>query len=75
MSSRRTPRDPSGRGALLGLRQQLRQEYGDAVPGELIDRVAEETLRELQGARIRDFVPVFAWRRARQRLREQRSSA
>lgn len=53
---------------LPGLRRQLADEYGD-VPSETIDKVAKQSLGEFQGARVRDFVPVFAWRRARQRLR------
>jgi Protein of unknown function (DUF3562)/Protein-tyrosine-phosphatase-like, N-terminal domain len=67
--------DTRGRGEppladpLPGLRKQLAEEYGEAVPAETIEQVAEQTLDELQGARIREFVPVFAWRRARQRLR------
>ena len=50
------------------LRNQLEEEYGGSVPPDMIDRVAEQSLREFQGARVREFVPVFAWRRARQRL-------
>lgn len=55
--------------ALPGLRRQLAEEYGEEVTPETIDRVAEQSLGELRGARVREFVPVFAWRRARQRLR------
>jgi hypothetical protein len=58
-----TIRDP-----LPGLRQQLASEYGAIVPRETIDRVAEQALHELEGVRIREFVPVLAWRRARARL-------
>lgn len=50
------------------LREQLASEYGAIVPREMIDRAAEEALEELHEARIREFVPVFAWRRARERL-------
>jgi hypothetical protein len=53
---------------LSRLRSQLEEEYGGSVPSQTIDHVAEQTLREFQGARVREFVPVFAWRRARQRL-------
>jgi len=53
---------------LSRLRSQLEEEYGGSVPPDTIDRVAEQTLREFQEARVREFVPVFAWRRARQRL-------
>jgi hypothetical protein len=55
---------------LPGLRKQLEMEYGGAVPPESIHRAAVEALDELSGARIREFVPVFAWRRARARLRQ-----
>jgi hypothetical protein len=54
---------------LPGLRQQLESEYGGTVPPESIHQAAAEALDELSGARIREFVPVFAWRRARARLR------
>jgi hypothetical protein len=67
-----TERDLSGQSVtnpLAGLRRRLAEEYGDDVTPETIDRVAEQSLGELQGARVREFVPVFAWRRARQRLR------
>lgn len=68
MSQRRTTTstvaDPLPR-----LREQLANEYGESVPRETIDRVAVEALAELSGAPVREFVPVFAWRRARERLR------
>jgi len=63
--------EPKTSDPLPGLRKQLAEEYGGAVPEETIDLVAEQTLRELDGARVREFVPVFAWRRARQQLRRQ----
>jgi hypothetical protein len=51
------------------LRNQLEEEYGGSVPSDTIEQIAKQTLREFQGVRVREFVPVFAWRRARQRLR------
>ena len=54
---------------LSGLRKQLIDAYGDQLPTEAIDRIAEESLVEFRDARVREFVPVLAWRRARQRLR------
>jgi hypothetical protein len=51
------------------LRNQLEEEYGGSVPSDTIEQVAEQTLREFQRVKVREFVPVFAWRRARQRLR------
>jgi hypothetical protein len=59
----RTEPDP-----LPGLRKQLAEEYGGRVPDATIDLVAREVLIELRDARIHDYVPVFAWRRARVRL-------
>jgi hypothetical protein len=53
---------------LPGLRKQLVEEYGGRVPAETIDLVAREVLGELREARIHDYVPVLAWRRARLRL-------
>ena len=55
---------------LPGLRKQLTDEYGDSVPADVIDLVARQSLGEFQKAKVRDFVPVFAWRRARRRLRD-----
>lgn len=57
-------RDP-----LPGLRKRLEHECGDVASSEAIARSAEDALTELEGARIREFVPLFAWRRARARLR------
>jgi Protein of unknown function (DUF3562) len=53
---------------LPGLRKQLAKEYGGRVPPETIDQVARQALGELREARIHDYVPVLAWRRARGRL-------
>jgi hypothetical protein len=50
------------------LRSQLEEEYGRSVPSDTIAQVAEQPLKEFQGAKVREFVSVFAWRRARQRL-------
>jgi hypothetical protein len=58
------PPDP-----LPGLQKRLAEEFGDAVPPETISQIARQSLSELRGARIPDFVPMFAWRRARGRLR------
>ena len=53
---------------LPGLQKRLAEEFGDVVPAETIGKVARQSLGELRGARIPDFVPMFAWRRARRRL-------
>ena len=64
-----SPPDRATRDPLHALREQLEAEYGDTVPHAAIDEAATEALGELHDARIREFVPVFAWRRARMRLR------
>jgi hypothetical protein len=58
-----TTRDP-----LQRLRDQLAEEYRDQ-PGDRIDEAAKHALDRLVGARVREFVPIFAWRHARQHLR------
>jgi hypothetical protein len=62
-------RDHATTDPLPGLRQQLRDEYGGSLPDETIDLAAREALDAYAHARVREFVPVFAWRRARRRLR------
>jgi hypothetical protein len=55
--------------ALPALRADLLREYGAVVPQKTIEQVAKQALDEFNGVRIREFVPVLAWRRARSRLR------
>jgi hypothetical protein len=69
MSPRHNPIEETIHDPLPRLREQLAGEYEGMVPPETIDQVAERALEEFEGARIRDFVPVFAWRRARELLR------
>jgi hypothetical protein len=59
---------PRGADPLPGIRKQLAEEFGASVPLETIERIARQSLGELQDARIKEFVAVFAWRRARGRL-------
>jgi hypothetical protein len=63
------PTDQGRADPLPGLRKQLEEEYGDRVPPETIEIVARQSLGAYQSARVREFVPVFAWRLARRRLR------
>jgi len=67
------PRQDSGHGSnrdpLHELRDQLAREFVGVVPREAIDEAAKGALEEFEGARIRAFVPVLAWRRARGLLR------
>jgi hypothetical protein len=51
------------------LRQWLMDEFGGSESAEMIDRVARQSLNDLGNARVPDFVPMFAWRRARIQLR------
>ena len=48
---------------------RLRREYGDAVPRDAIERVARHAVERLDGARVREFVPLLAARHARAHLR------
>jgi hypothetical protein len=56
-------RDP-----LPGVKKQLWDEYED-LPEELIEGVAKQALDELASVRVKEFVPIIAWRRARKELR------
>jgi hypothetical protein len=60
-----TKREP-----LRELQEQLAREFVGVVPREAIDEAAKGALQEFEGARIRSFVPVLAWRRARGLLRQ-----
>jgi hypothetical protein len=52
---------------LPGLKKQLRSEY-DQLPEERIDQVAKHSLDKYAAAKVREFVPVLAWRHARRHL-------
>ena len=56
---------------LPGLKKQLMSEY-DELSEERIDQVAEHALHKYTEAKVREFVPVLAWRHARSHL--QRAS-
>jgi hypothetical protein len=68
----RTLRDheekPFIREPLRGLVEQLRDAHGD-LPDEQIWEVAKHSLDRFAKARIRNFVPVLAWRHAQRHLR------
>jgi len=51
---------------LPGLKKQLEDKYGDLAQ-ERIDEVAKHAVGRLAKARVKDFVPVLAWRHARHR--------
>ena len=69
MDRRSGPFEETIRDPLPGLRKQLASEYEGVLPPEQIDQMAKRALADLDGARIREFVPVFAYRRARRLLR------
>jgi hypothetical protein len=66
---RRSPFEESLKDPLPGIKKQLREEYRD-LPEEKVGEAAERALGEFADARVREFVPIMAWRRARERLRQ-----
>ena len=57
---------------LLGqLESELTQQFGDQVPDQEIRQVAADSLRPFEGARIKDYVLIFALRAGRLRLRSR----
>jgi hypothetical protein len=61
------PKHDLDKDALPRLRKQLEREWGD-VPDERIDLVAKHSFERFSGARVKEFVPVLAWRHARHHL-------
>jgi hypothetical protein len=53
---------------LPALRQQLAKEFEGIVPTDRIDEAAERAIGDFEGAPVRAFVPILAWRRARASL-------
>jgi hypothetical protein len=47
--------------------RDLLAEFEDLLPRGTIASIAIEEVRALDGATVRDFVPVVAWRHARRR--------
>jgi hypothetical protein len=45
----------------------LAAEFGDRLTPDMLHTMAEEAVSELSDARVHEFVPVLAWRRARTR--------
>ena len=48
---------------------RLREEFAGTFSGETVERFMAESLEALSGARVKDFVPLFVHRFARERLR------
>lgn len=57
-------RDP-----VASVEHDLSVEFGDRLPSDALHAIAEDAVSELADARVREFVPVLAWRRARSRAR------
>jgi hypothetical protein len=68
MSTVSTSGPESIKDPLQRLREQLAEEYRDQ-PGDRIDEAAKHALDRFGGAKVREFVPILAWRHARQHLR------
>ena len=62
------PKHEPSKDPLTRLRKQLEKEY-EHVPDERIGQVAMHSFERFSGARVREFVPVLAWRHARHHLR------
>jgi hypothetical protein len=54
---------------LPGVMKQLKEEH-EELPEQKIDKAARHGLERLSGARVREFVPILAWRHAREHLRK-----
>ena len=62
-----TPTQEHRKDAPPRLRKQLEKEY-EHVPDERIDEVVKHSFDRFSGARLKEFVPVLAWRHARHHL-------
>jgi hypothetical protein len=51
--------------------QNLSQEFAGQLPAEDVNHFLAEELQPFADARVRDFVPIFAERRTRSRLRNR----
>ena len=69
MSPRGDPRQEPIKNPFPGLKKQLEEEYR-GLPESKIDEVARQALGEFEGVRVREFVPILAWRRASKQLRK-----
>lgn len=59
----------SARDPVRTVEHDLTVEFGDDLPEDTLHTIAQEAVRELADARVREFVPILAWRRARARAR------
>lgn len=54
---------------LPALRKTLQKEFDGRVPPETIDQEAKTAVDHFEGVPVRAFLPILAWRRAREVLR------
>jgi hypothetical protein len=50
--------------------ERLTAEFGARLPTSMIEQCVEESVAPFQEAKIKLFVPIFAYRSARERLRQ-----
>jgi hypothetical protein len=50
--------------------ERLSAEFGDRIEADTLRRVASQEVALFEGAKVRTFVPMIAWRLARLRLLE-----
>ena len=67
-SMSKATQEASTRDPLPRLRKALADEYRDQ-PGDRIDEAAKHALDRFGGAKVKEFVPILAWRHARRLLR------
>jgi arsenate reductase (thioredoxin) len=63
------PMDPTSRATYLRSIDRLRGEFRGIFSRETVERYVNESIDQMSGARIPDFVPLFVHRFARERLR------
>ena len=66
-----SPVAPDEETRVADVRHRLRQRFADLDP-VLVDRAVDEAHHELEGASVRDFVPILVEKRARDVLTEHR---
>ena len=62
-----SPLEESIRDPFPRLREQLIEEF-EGQREDLIDQAAKHSLERHKGAKVREFVPIFAWPHARRHL-------
>ena len=68
VQERISPLEESIRDPFPRLSKQLTEEF-EGQPEDLIEQTARHSLDRYQSAKVREFVPIFAWRHARMHLR------